>query len=44
MLFRSDGPDEVHWGVVARAEINRYEGEKTPPKPQTYRGMFDGPS
>ena len=46
----------LHWGVhfvarpcqyqpvVARAEINRYEGEKTPPKPQTYRGMFDGPS
>ncbi|MFM1789943.1 MAG: hypothetical protein RLZZ526_270, partial [Actinomycetota bacterium] len=43
-LRLADGPDEVHWGVVARAEINRYEGEKTPPKPQTYRGMFDGPS
>jgi acyl-CoA dehydrogenase len=40
----ADGPDEVHWGVVARAEINRYEGETTPPKPQVYRGMFSGPS
>jgi acyl-CoA dehydrogenase len=40
----ADGPDEVHWGVVARAEINRYEGETTPPKPTVYRGMFSGPS
>jgi hypothetical protein len=30
--------------VVGRNEINRYEGESTPPKPQVYRGMFDGPN
>jgi hypothetical protein len=29
---------------VARAEINRYEGEASPAKPETYRGMFSGPS
>ena len=43
-LRLADGPDEVHWGVVARAEINRYEGEASPLKPQVYRGMFSGPS
>jgi acyl-CoA dehydrogenase len=43
-LRLADGPDEVHWMVVGRNEINRYEGESTPPKPQVYRGMFDGPS
>jgi len=43
-LRLADGPDEVHWGVVARAEINRYEGETTPTRPVSYRGMFDGPS
>jgi acyl-CoA dehydrogenase len=43
-LRLADGPDEVHWGVVARAEINRYEGEASPVKPQVYRGMFSGPS
>ena len=43
-LRLADGPDEVHWGVVARAEINRYEGESTPGKPPVYRGMFSGPA
>ena len=43
-LRLADGPDEVHWAVVGRAEINRYEGETTPPKPTVYRGMFSGPS
>ena len=43
-LRLADGPDEVHWNVVARAEINRYEGEASPAKPETYRGMFSGPS
>ena len=43
-LRLADGPDEVHWSVVARAEINRYEGEASPAKPETYRGMFSGPS
>lgn len=43
-LRLADGPDEVHWGVVARAETTRYEGESTPPKPTNYRGMFSGPA
>ena len=43
-LRLADGPDEVHWSVVARSEINRYEGEESPGKPETYRGMFSGPS
>ena len=43
-LRLADGPDEVHWNVVARSEINRYEGEESPGKPETYRGMFSGPS
>jgi acyl-CoA dehydrogenase len=43
-LRLADGPDEVHWGVVARAETTRYEGESTPPKPTAYRGMFSGPA
>jgi acyl-CoA dehydrogenase len=44
VLRLADGPDEVHWGVVARAEINRYEGETSPGRPVSYRGMFSGPS
>lgn len=43
-LRLADGPDEVHWNVVGRAEMARYEGEPTPSKPTTYRGMFSGPS
>ncbi len=30
-LRLADGPDEVHWHVVGRAEIARYEGEVLPP-------------
>ena len=30
-LRLADGPDEVHWHVVGRAEIARYEGETLPP-------------
>jgi len=30
-LRLADGPDEVHWHVVGRAEIARYEGEVSPP-------------
>jgi acyl-CoA dehydrogenase len=30
-LRLADGPDEVHWHVVGRAEIARYEGEVIPP-------------
>ena len=43
-LRLADGPDEVHWSVVGRAEIARYEGEPAPLKPMAYRGMFSGPS
>jgi acyl-CoA dehydrogenase len=43
-LRLADGPDEVHWNVVGRAEMARYEGEPMPSKPTTYRGMFSGPS
>jgi acyl-CoA dehydrogenase len=43
-LRLADGPDEVHWHVVGRAEIARFEGE--PPLPQSSErgGMFSGPS
>jgi acyl-CoA dehydrogenase len=43
-LRLADGPDEVHWSVVGRAEIARYEGEPAPTKPFAYRGMFSGPA
>jgi acyl-CoA dehydrogenase len=43
-LRLADGPDEVHWNVVGRAEMARYEGEAAPAKPTAYRGMFSGPS
>lgn len=43
-LRLADGPDEVHWSVVGRAEIARYEGEPAPIKPLAYRGMFSGPA
>jgi acyl-CoA dehydrogenase len=32
-LRLADGPDEVHWHVVGRAELSRYEGEPTPSRP-----------
>jgi len=44
-LRLADGPDEVHWHVVGRAEINRYEDDKSPVT--TYErqgGMFSGPA
>ena len=39
-LRLADGPDEVHWNVVGRAEIARYEGEEVAGVPTHYRGMF----
>jgi len=45
-LRLADGPDEVHWHVVGRAEIARHEGDDRPVT--TYErqrlGMFTGPS
>jgi acyl-CoA dehydrogenase len=43
-LRLADGPDEVHWHVVGRAEINRYEGEARPTTTYERGGMFSGPS
>jgi acyl-CoA dehydrogenase len=43
-LRLADGPDEVHWGVVGRFEIARYENEPPIEKPTEYRGMFAGPA
>jgi len=43
-LRLADGPDEVHWSVVCRAEIARYEDDPVMGVPETYRGMFSGPS
>ena len=38
-LRLADGPDEVHWHVVGRAEIARYEGESDP-LPPSNRGVM----
>ncbi len=43
-LRLADGPDEVHWHVVGRNEISRYEGENNELPRQEHGGMFDGPS
>jgi len=43
-LRLADGPDEVHWHVVGRAEIARYEGEEQGPGSSDRSGMFSGPS
>ena len=43
-LRLADGPDEVHWHVVGRAEIARYEGESDPLPPSNRGGMFSGPA
>ena len=43
-LRLADGPDEVHWHVVGRNEIARYEGENNDVLRREYGGMFDGPS
>lgn len=44
-LRLADGPDEVHWHVVGRAEINRYEDDKSPVTDyEKSGGMFSGPA
>jgi acyl-CoA dehydrogenase len=42
-LRLADGPDEVHWHVVGRAEIARHEGEVLPPMKGDRSGLFTGP-
>ncbi|CAB5064593.1 unannotated protein [freshwater metagenome] len=42
-LRLADGPDEVHWHVVGRAELARYEGLEPLPKYGTRDGLFTGP-
>ncbi|NDD71774.1 MAG: acyl-CoA dehydrogenase, partial [Actinobacteria bacterium] len=42
-LRLADGPDEVHWHVVGRAEIARHEGKEPLPKYGTRDGLFTGP-
>jgi acyl-CoA dehydrogenase len=39
-----DGPDEVHWHVVGRAELARYEGDNQPTTTYERGGMFSGPA
>ena len=45
-LRLADGPDEVHWHVVGRAEIARYEGEDndTTRAARSNENQFSGPS
>ena len=45
-LRLADGPDEVHWHVVGRNEISRYEGEDndTTRAARTQEGLFSGPA
>ena len=43
-LRLADGPDEVHWHVVGRAEIARFEEDAAPGKSASRGGMFSGPS
>jgi acyl-CoA dehydrogenase len=43
-LRLADGPDEVHWHVVGRMEIARYEGEPTPVWKGSPVTMFSGPA
>jgi len=44
-LRLADGPDEVHWHVVGRAEIARFEGDLQPTT-EYERGshQFSGPA
>ena len=42
-LRLADGPDEVHWHVVGRAELSRYEGDTAPVKATERGGVFSGP-
>ena len=47
-LRLADGPDEVHWHVVGRAELNRYANDSAPAIVKTtdakLGGQFSGPS
>ena len=46
-LRLADGPDEVHWHVVGRAELTRYEDDHEPavgPAGADRGGAFSGPS
>jgi len=43
-LRLADGPDEVHWHVVGRNEISRYEGENNELRRPERVGMFSGPA
>jgi len=43
-LRLADGPDEVHWHVVGRAEIARFEEDTAPTRFAERGGMFSGPS
>ena len=47
-LRLADGPDEVHWHVVGRAELNRYANDSAPAVVKTtdaeLGGQFSGPS
>ena len=47
-LRLADGPDEVHWHVVGRAELNRYADDSAPAIVKTtdakLGGQFSGPS
>ena len=44
-LRLADGPDEVHWHVVGRAELTRYENDHSPAVPPAGErgGVFSGP-
>ena len=47
-LRLADGPDEVHWHVVGRAELNRYANDSAPAivktTVSTFGGQFSGPA
>ena len=43
-LRLADGPDEVHWHVVGRAELARYEGDNQPTTTDEHGGMYSAPS
>jgi len=43
-LRLADGPDAVHWHVVGRAELTRYEGDNQPTTTYERGGMFSGPA
>jgi len=44
-LRLADGPDEVHWHVVGRAEISRFEDDVVPVTEYERKGLqFSGPA